>query len=148
MNFKTIHQSIPIDASKEKVWSVLFEDQYARFWYAEFSPGTHAVTNWKQGSKASFIDDKGDGLLGKIVINRPYEKLAIEYQGEVRKGIEDVDSPAAQVVKGGLETYTLTEEKGKILLSIAADMGDDYYDMMYSAWTKALSKIKELAERN
>ncbi|MBC7488280.1 MAG: SRPBCC domain-containing protein [Cytophagaceae bacterium] len=148
MNFKTIYQSITIEASKEKVWSVLFEDHYSRLWYAEFSPGTHAVTDWKEESKALFIDDKGDGLLGKIIVNKPYEKLSIEYQGEVRKGIEDANSPAAQVLKGGLETYTLVEEDRKTLLSIAGDMSDDYFDVMFASWTQALKKIKELAESN
>lgn len=148
MNFKTIHQSITIEAPREKVWSVLFDDRYIRLWYAEFSPGSHAVTDWKVGSKVLFIDDNGDGLIGKIIINKPYEKLSVEYQGEVIKGKEDVESPAAQVVKGGLETYTLIEEHGKTRLNITGDMGADYFDHMYAAWTRALQKVKELAESN
>ncbi|MBC7488180.1 MAG: SRPBCC domain-containing protein [Cytophagaceae bacterium] len=106
------------------------------------------MTDWKERNKALFIDHNGDGLLGKIILNKPYEKLSVEYYGEVIKGKEDFDSPGAQSVKGGLETYTLVEEKGITLLTIAGDMSSDYFDFMFAAWTRALQKVKELAESN
>ena len=148
MSFKTIYQSISIAASKEKVWNVLTEDSCLRIWYAEFSEGCHAVTDWKIGSKVLFIDNNGDGLIGKVIANTPCEILSVKYEGMMEKGKEEFDSPIAQSVKGGLETYTLSEEQGKTLLHIAGDMSADYYDFMFAAWTRALQKIKELSESN
>lgn len=148
MTLKTIQQSIRISASKEKVWSVLFEDHYTRTWYAEFSPGTHAITDWKEGSKAFFVDESGDGLFGKIIQNKYGEILSIEYYGEMIKGKEELVSPGAKAINGGMETYRLVVEQEEILLSIDSDMHPDYFDFMFAAWEKALQKIKQLAEKN
>lgn len=146
MEMKTIKQSIAIQASRDKVWKVLVDDAYVRIWYAAFSPGCHAVTDWKEGSKALFIDDKGDGLVGTIIVNKLFEMLSVEYYGEVIGGQEDLNSKAAQAVKGGRETYVLVDEEGTTLLHIASDMGEEYFESMFACWTNALQKIKELAE--
>jgi hypothetical protein len=61
-------------------------------------------------------------------------------------GIEDYESSQATAVKGGRETYILTERNGITNLSIESDMGEEYFDMMSALWDKALEKIKKLAE--
>ena len=133
-------------ASKEKVWDVLLQDQFNRLWYAEFSEGTYAETDWQVGSKAVFIDQSGNGLLSKVVINQPHAVLSLEHQGMINNGTEDYESADAQAMKGTHETYRLTEKDGVTQLAIELDMGAEYYDFMAAAWEKALQKIKELAE--
>ena len=146
MEMQTIKKSIEIKAPKEKVWDVLLQDQFNRIWYAEFSEGTYAETDWQVGSKVVFSDHSGSGLLGKVVINQPAEVLSVEYQGMVNNGTEDYESADAQAMKGVHETYRLVEKDGMTQLAIELDMGAEYFDFMSAAWEKALQKIKELAE--
>lgn len=146
MKNQTIQKSIAVNASKENVWDVLLQDQFTRTWYAEFSPGSHADTDWQVGSKAIFTDDSKNGLVGKVITNQPYEVVSVEYQGVLVDGKEDYDSADAQPVKGWKETYRLSEKDGVTQLSIESDMSEAYFESMSLAWEKALQKVKELAE--
>jgi uncharacterized protein YndB with AHSA1/START domain len=148
MKLETIKKSIEINASKEKVWDVLLNDKFTRIWYAAFSEGSHADTDWKVGSKALFTDNTRSGLVGKVLTNQPHEIISLEYEGLVNDGIEDYESDIAKFVKGGLETYRLSEKNGVTHVSISCDMGMDYFESMSEAWEKGLQKVKELAEAN
>ena len=146
MDLQTIKKSIAINAPKEKVWSVLLNDESTRIWYAEFSEGSHADTDWRLGSKAVFTDKSKSGIVGKVIANKPYEVLSLEYEGVVKGGMEDYDSQEARNVKGSRETYKLSARNGDTNLSIECDMGSSYFEFMSSAWDKALQKIKNLSE--
>lgn len=147
MKSETIKKTIAINAPKEKVWAVLFDDNYTRAWYVEFGEGSKAETDWKIDSKALFTDNSGSGLIGKVIVNRPTEVLSLEYQGIVNDGKEDYSSPIAKSVKGGRETYRLTEKVGITHLAIECDMEESMFESMAIAWEKALLKIKELSEK-
>lgn len=145
MKRETIKKSITINAPKEKVWEVLINDEFTRIWYASFSEGTHAETDWQIGSKAVFTDNSKCGIVGRIIENKPNELISIEYMGVVMDGVEDYDSETANEVKGGVETYHLLENDGNTHLAISCDMGEKYFDTMSLEWDKALQKIKELS---
>lgn len=143
---ETIRKSIDINAPKEKVWDVLLKDEFTRIWYSEFSEGSHAVTDWKVGSKAIFKDHSGNGLIAKVIANEPCKLLSIEHQCMLMNGVEDYESKYAKEVKGAKETYKLSEENGITHVDIECDMGPDMFEMMAGAWDKALQKVKELSE--
>ena len=144
---KKIRKSINITAPSKKVWDVLQLDQYTSIWYEEFSPGTRAHTDWKEGSKAIFTDNSGSGIIGIITKNKPYESLELEYNGVVDKGKEDYESESAKQMKGSVEKYHLQENAGVTELNVELDMDEKYYDYMSEAWDKALLKIKEISEK-
>jgi uncharacterized protein YndB with AHSA1/START domain len=143
---QTIKKSITIQAPRKKVWEVLHQDQLTRQWYAEFGEGTKAETEWLEGSKVSFTDSDGNGILAKVTDFKPYDLISVEFLGFVAGGQEDFESEGAKAVKGGQETYRLTEKDGGTHLAIEADMGNEWADQMAKAWDKALVKIKDLAE--
>lgn len=146
MKTELIKKSIEISAPKEKVWDVLLNDKFTRIWYAEFSEGSHAETDWKVGSKALFTDKSNRGLVGKVIVNIPNEVISVEYQGLVMAGTEDYESDEAKNVKGARETYHLAEKNGVTRVSIECDMGEEWFESMSLAWDKALLKVKELSE--
>ncbi len=146
MEKQTIKKSIEINAPKEKVWEVLLNDKFNRIWYAEFSEGSHAETDWKVGSKAVFTDNTEFGLVGKVIVNKAYEVISIEYQGVVIAGKEDYESDIASSVKGGRETYMLSEKENVTHLSIECDMSEELFESMSLLWDRALQKVKELSE--
>jgi uncharacterized protein YndB with AHSA1/START domain len=148
MNKKTIEKTIDIHAPKERVWQVLQADELTRLWYAIFSEGTHAETDWKQGSRVVFRDASNSGMLGRIAESRPNEFLAIEYDGMVGEdGKEDYDSAMANEMKGGRETYQLSATGDHTNLAVSCDMSEQWYEPMSAAWDKAMVKIKELSEQ-
>ncbi len=144
---QTIKKTVAVNAPKEKVWDVLLQDNFNRIWFAAFSDGTYADTDWQLGSKVKFIDNSSSGLVGKVVVNRPYEVISVEYTGLVEAGNEDYESQVAKEMKGSRETYRLIEKEGVTTLAIESDMSEEYFDMMSAAWDNALEKIKELAEK-
>lgn len=144
---KTIKKSILIGASREKLWNVLTLDHYTSDWYSVFSPGSYALTDWKPGSKALFMDQSNNGMVAKVTESIPGKSLIVEYTGVVSDGKEDLDSAIAQQYKGGRETYRLTEENGATRLDISSDMEESMFDMMSGKWEKAFERLKELAEK-
>jgi hypothetical protein len=148
MKFRKIQKSITINSTKSSVWDVLLKDEYTRIWYAEFCEGTHALTDWKVGSKAIFMDNSKQGIVGQVIDHEYGKLLTLEYEGVVSNGLEDYESNGAQAVKGSIEKYELTGDDGSLILNIECDMADHYFEMMSLAWDKALEKIKILSENN
>lgn len=144
---KQIKKSIEIKSTPKNIWEVLFIDKNYRQWASEFSKDSYAVTDWQKGSKVIFTDPSQSGLIGTITGNKPYQFLGIEYDGQLLDGKEDYDSAIAKNIKGGIETYTLTERGDTTELSIVCDMDETYFETMSQAWDKALKKIKDIAEK-
>ena len=139
--------SISINASREKIWDVLWSDGSYRQWTSVFAEGSRAETDWKKGSKVLFHDGKGDGMVSTIIENIPNEFMSIKHLGEVKNGIEDTASEKVKQWAGAMENYTLTEVDGKTELNVDMDIAEEYKDYFLTTWPKALEKIKQLAEQ-
>jgi hypothetical protein len=141
ITFKTVINAIP-----EKVWEVLWNDDTYRKWTAVFSEGSHAETDWKEGSKVLFLDGAGQGMVSKIAKNRPNEFMSIEHLGEVKDGIEDINSEKVKAWAGAHEDYTLKKINGTTELTVDMDVTGDFKDYFQQTWPKALESVKRLAE--
>jgi len=147
MNLELIEKSITIDAPAEKVWEVLFTQELNKIWFAEFSQGTQAYTDWQVGSKVVFKDDSESGIFGRIIVNKLHEEMVIEYDGMIMNGKEDFDSEDAKSMKGVKETYKLKGDGPQTRLDVTVDMDPEYFEMMSESWDRALDIIRELAEK-
>jgi hypothetical protein len=137
-----------INAPREKVWDILWDDATYRQWTSAFSEGSRAETDWKKGSKVLFLDGTGQGMAATIADNKPNEFMSIKHLGMVKDGVEDYDSPEVKAWAGALENYTLKTVNGKTELIIDMDITEEYAEMFAQMWPKALDKVKELAEKN
>lgn len=144
---KKLTFNIMIDAPREKVWDILWDDITYPQWTAIFSPGSRAVTDWQKGSKVLFLGEKDEGMLSTIADNIPNEFMSIKHIGMVNDGVEDTESTHAQEWSGAMENYTLKTVDGKTSLGIETDITDEYYEYFQTTWPKALDKLKELAEQ-
>ncbi len=143
LNFST-----SINAPKEKVWKVLWDDASYREWTSAFCDGSFAETeNWKEGSEVQFLDPNNCGMVSKVVVNKPNEYMSFQHLGEIKDGVEDRSSDKVKEWAGATENYTLKETGGVTALAVDLDIADEYKDMFAEMWPKALSKVKTLSEQ-
>jgi uncharacterized protein YndB with AHSA1/START domain len=140
--------SISIDAPREKVWNVLWNDDTYRAWTSAFSEGSHAETDWQKGSKVLFLDGKGSGMVSTIAENIPNEYMSIKHLGIVKDGVEDTSSEEVTQWSGAFENYTLKTVNGKTELVIDMDTTEEFKDYFEKTWPIALDRLRELAEKN
>ena len=134
-----------INASRQRVWDILWgEDTYPE-WTSVFSEGSTVETDWKEGSKVLFLDGKGAGMVSKIESKKTPEFMSFKHLGEVRDGVENV-SPEVDWY-GSMENYSLKESNGKTTLEVEMDVTDEFKDFFMEKQPQALQKVKELAER-
>ena len=144
-----INFSTNINAPREKVWKVLWDDASYRDWTSAFAEGSYAETdNWKEGTKVLFLSPGGDGMVSKVASNKPNKFMSFEHLGVVKKGVEDTESESIKSWAGARENYTLTEENGKTKLLVDMDSTDEFKDYFLKTWPVALEKVKELSEKN
>jgi hypothetical protein len=148
MIMERVNFSTSINASKEKVWEALWNDASYRQWTSAFTEGSHAVTDWQQGSKILFLDGKGDGMVSTVAVNKPNEYMSIKHLGEVKKGVEDTTSAGVQSWAGAMENYSLSEAGGVTTVNVEMDMVEDFRDYFMKTWPKALEQLKAVSESN
>jgi len=140
---KKLNFSTHINAPKEKVWNVLWEDGSYRAWTNAFADGSYAKTdNWKEGTKVLFLGPNGDGMVSMVTANKPNEYMSFKHLGEVKEGVEDTSGGWS----GAMENYILKEENGKTTLEVEMDSTDELSEYFSETWPKALEKVKQLSE--
>jgi hypothetical protein len=142
-----INFSTTINAPKEKVWKVLWDDATYRKWTSVFSASSYAETDWKEGSKVLFLDGQGSGMVSKIEVNKPNEFMSFKHLGIVKDGVEDTDSDAVKGWGGAFENYTLNEVNGVTELLVELDVNEEHKEMFMGMFPKALEKVKILSEQ-
>lgn len=143
---KTLRFSEDIEASKEKVWEALWEDDNYRQWTSVFSEGSHAVSEWKEGSSILFLGPNGDGMYSRIAKLEPNNYLSFEHLGTVKDGKKQPENDETKSWAGSKENYTLLESDKGTLLKVDIGVTEDYEDFFKETFPKALQKIKEIAE--
>lgn len=160
-NFKRYAESYKNDAlhfekelkcNPEKVYSILTGDKTFREWTAVFNPASHFAGSWKKGSKIRFIgtgsNGKKAGLVSKIRENIPNRFISIEHNGIIKDGYEVLCGPLVDDWSGAIEVYTISQYKGNTLLEVDLDNIPHMADEMKKLWSQALSRIREICERD
>jgi Activator of Hsp90 ATPase homolog 1-like protein len=149
---KRINFSITINATPEKVWHTMLDDQPYREWTKAFNEGSYYKGSWEQGSKILFLGPdpktgKEGGMVSRIAENRPYEFISIEHLGLVSEGIEDTTSEEARKWAPAYENYTFKEKDGTTELLVEMDSEESMVEEFSNMWPAALQKLKEMAEQ-
>lgn len=142
---------IDINAPKEKVWDKMLEDKTYRIWTEEFTPGSHYIGSWEEGSKILFLGPTNDGKLGgmisRIKENKLHKFISIEHLGEVLDGVEDTTSDRVKIWAGALENYTFIDKDDKTELVVDMVINEEFKEMFEGMWPKALQKLKSICEK-
>lgn len=141
---KEMQFSIEINASRERVWDTLWQDETLREWAGIIDAGTYMVGDLKEGNEIQFISGNGYGvttLVEKLVAN---EFLLLRHQADTQ------DSGKQEREKqwtGGEESYSLAEKNGTTTLTVAFDVPTELEEYFKINYPKALERVKVLAER-
>ena len=139
-----LHFSTDIQAPRATVWNVLWNDATYREWTRVFSEGSHAVSDWNEGSKVQFLDaTSGSGMSAVIEQKRPNEFMSFKHVAEIKNGEEQ---PPAEW-SGAFENYRLEDSgRGATKLTVELDTPDEHREMFEARFPKALEKVKVLSE--
>lgn len=135
-----------IDAPREKVWETLWGDETYKKWTSAFAPGSKVETDWREGSRALFLDMNGDGMISEIATKREPEFMSFRHLGETINGKEDFDSDKVKAWAGASEDYTLEESDGKTTVTVSMDIDEEYTDFFEKTWPRALEHLKNISE--
>lgn len=141
---KTIKLSTHINASREKVWSVLWDDSTYREWTSVFHEGSHAISDWKQGSEILFVGPDGaSGMFSSIETLIENDTMIFKHHGEIKEGVKQADA----TWNGSRERYFLTTEGNQTLLTVELDSDEAFEEYFSTTFPLALDKIKQISER-
>jgi len=132
---------ITISAPREKVWSLLWNDNTYRQWTAPFCEGSYAESDWEEGSRIRFLSPGNNGMFGVIHKMVPNQLMSFQHLGEIRNGEE------VQMDWGGaFENYFLEEAGNATVLKVEVDITEAFKDYMTATFPQALKKVKQMAE--
>ncbi len=140
----TLNYSTSIQASREKVWEILWSDATYRKWTAPFMEGSYAESTWEEGAKISFLAPGKGGMFGIIEKKVPNTEMSFRHQGEIKDGKEEIKN-----WENATERYFLSDKDGGTQLDAVLTMDDenkDFAKYFNEVFPKSLAIVKELAE--
>lgn len=135
--------SIEIEASKEQVWSILWNDKTFRDWGNIIDEGQYMVGQLKEGNEIQFMSSSGYGVTSLV------EKLIPNKFILFRQMADTMDNGKEEREKewtGGRESYKLEEINHMTSLIVEIDVPKELIDLFKVTFPKALQRVKELAE--
>lgn len=143
---KELQFSIEIRASKQKVWTILWEDRAFREWASIIDPGTYMIGELREGGEVQFISsENGYGVTSLVEKLTPHEYVLLRHQADTQ---QTGKQERADEWTGGKESYTLSETDNVTTLHTTFDVPPEMEEYFMSNYPKALERIKLLAEEN
>jgi uncharacterized protein YndB with AHSA1/START domain len=143
MQFATV-----IQAPRERVWDLMLAPDSYREWTAPFMEGSYYEGSWEQGSRIQFLTPGGLGMLAEVAESRRPESVSLKHIGQIKDGVEDLDSPSVRAWAPAYENYRFVDQGGGATeLRIEMDVLPEYEQFMQDTWPQALARLKDICER-
>lgn len=137
--------SVEINATKERVWDTLWQDETYRDWASIIDPESYMVGELKEGNEVQFISSaSGYGVTSFVEKLVAGEFVLLRHLADTQ---EDGKREREKQWTGSEERYSLVEEDGTMTLTIAYDVPPELEEMFKVRYPKALERVKVLAER-
>ena len=141
-----LNYTIKINATKRKIWAVLWEDQTFREWANLIDEGTYMKGELKEGGEVEFISSvNGYGVTSFVERLIPEEFVSLKHLADTQEYGSD---HREKEWTGGSESYRLSEVEGLTELTLIMDVPDDLENYFSTVYPSVLSSIKALSERN
>jgi hypothetical protein len=147
---KHLQFNIEINATAEKIYSFMIDEDGFEEWVAVFSPGSYFEGSWEKDGKISYLspDENGDiqGMISVIQKNIPNKELFIKPIGVIQNGQEILEGDMVEGLDEAYENYLFQQNDNATLLTIKVAVYEELVDYFNDMWPKALKKIKEICE--
>jgi hypothetical protein len=141
---KKMQFTVDIHASKEKVWSVLWEDKTFREWSNLIDEGTFMRGEMVEGGTIQFISgNSGYGVTSLIEKLIPYEFVLLRHTADTQ---DNGENHRDQEWTGGGESYRVIEKGDVTELRVEFDVPLEQEETFQRVYPEALARIKVLAE--
>ncbi len=142
---KEIQFLIEIKASKERVWTTLWDDISFRDWASIIDEGTYMKGVMEEGNEIQFISSvNGYGVTSLIEKLNPNEYALFRHSADTKEsGQQDREKEWT----GGTESYFLTERNGVTTLIFKTDVPLELEEILNIRFPRALDRIKTLTEK-
>lgn len=141
-----IEFNININATAEKVWQILWNDDTYRKWTAVFAEGSYAKSTWEEGDKVYFLTPKGEGLYSLIEKKTPNKHMSFKHLGMMKDGEEISAADSGFDWEGAYEIYDLSEEGGNTSLTATIYVWESDKAYFEKTFPLAMEEVKKLAE--
>ncbi|MFI5263670.1 MAG: SRPBCC domain-containing protein [Candidatus Kapaibacterium sp.] len=136
-----------INAPREKVWRILWDDATYRHWTSAFQEGSYAVSDWKEGSKIQFLTPEGDGMYSIIERSEAPELMSFKHLGILKEGNELPLDEETKQWEGAHENYELRQDGDQTILNVSFESINAYREYFQNTFPKALDIVKSLSEK-
>ena len=146
---ETLSFDIIINATKEKIWNILWSPETYSEWTKFFSENVTSTmkTDWEVGGKTYFLGDSGNGMVSTIKSMDKPNEITFAHLGMLINGVEDTKSKEVEEWSGAPERYFLIElDNGTIKLQVEVSTSSEWADHMKNGFTKGLEIVKNLSE--
>lgn len=138
--------TVEINASKEKVWNTLWQDETFRQWSGLIDPGTYMKGELQLGNEVEFISaENGYGVTSLVAEVVPTEYLLLKHQADTQ---DSGEQEREKEWTGGEESYHLKEVSGVTSLTVTFSVPATQEEYFKENYPRALDCVKELAESN
>lgn len=148
---ETLSYEIIINAPKDKIWNILWDEKIYSQWTKFFNPDSDSYmkSDWKVGGKTYFINAEGEGMVSTIDSLEKPDQIIFKHLGMIDKdGNEDTESMEIKQWSGCFEKYILIDFDGQTKLHAEVQAEKEWQDHMNTGFTKGLQIVKNIAENN
>lgn len=138
---ETLEFKIEINASPEKVWTVLWDDISYRQWTSAFTEGSFYIGTWEENSMMKFFDPNNNGMYSRVLKNNPNKEMTFLHLGEIYDGVE-----VPQDWGDATESYILQEMEEGTKLIAKINTSEEFKGFFEDKFPNALQNVKHLAE--
>jgi len=143
---KELQFLVEINASKEKVWNTLWNDNTYRIWANNIDEGTYMIGEMKEGESVQFISsESGYGVTSIVSKLIPLETVTFKHMMDT---MDSGKEEREEEWTGGAESYFLEETEGVTTLKVKMDTPSGQIETFNTLFPKALDSIKALSEIN
>lgn len=141
--------SVRIQAPRQRVWERMLAPDSYRAWTRPFMEGSYYEGPWEPGGRLRFLTPGGgEGMVAEVAAHRPGEYVSLRQIGQIRNGVEDLDSAEVRAWAPAYENYRFVDFADGTEVQVEMDVLPAYETFMRETWPRALAELKALCERS
>lgn len=145
---KTLEFKIQINATPQKVWKALLDEESYKQWTNHFCEGSYyKTTNLTQGNKIQFLMPDGQGMYSVIDKMDVNKTIAFRHLGDIKNFVELPIDAKTEVWTNAMETYSLTANQWGTELTATVEIIEPHAEFMNKTFPLALQELKNISEQ-